>query len=68
MNDKFIITIERINDNKLRDKAKFEIPEDSDLNDWGYLFRAILANVNFDVDQIKELFDGGSNDEQIEGN
>jgi len=68
MNDKFIITIERINDNKLRDKVKFEIPGDSDLDDWGYLFKAILANISFDVDQIKELFDGGSNDEQIEGN
>ena len=68
MNNKFIIKIERINDNKLRDKVKFEIPGDSDLDDWGYLFKAILANISFDVDQIKELFDGGSNDEQIEGN
>ena len=68
MDNKFIITIQRINDNKLRDKVKFEIPDDSDLNDWGYLFRAILANVSFDVDQIKELFNGGPDDENFEGN
>lgn len=68
MDNKFIITIERINDKRLRDKVKFEIPEDSDLNDWGYLFKAILTNVSFDVDQIKELFNGGIDDGQIEGN
>jgi len=68
MNNKFIIKIERINDNKLRDKVKFEIPEDSDLNDWKYLFTAILANVSFGVDQIKEFFNEEVNDEQIEGN
>ena len=68
MNNKFIIKIERINDNKLRDKVKFEIPEDSDLWDWKYLFTAILAFIGFDVDQIKEFFNEEVNDEQIEGN
>jgi len=68
MNNKFIIKIERINDNKLRDKVTFEIPEDSDLNDWKYIFTAILTFISFDVDQIKEFFNEEVNDEQIEGN
>ena len=68
MNNKFIITIKRINDNQLKDKANFEIPEDSGLNDWKYLFSAILAFVSFDIDQIKEFFEGEYNEDQIEGN
>jgi hypothetical protein len=68
MKNKFIITIERINDKQLKDKAKFEIAEDSDLWDWKYLFSAILVYVSFDLNQIKELFNGGDNDEKIEGN
>jgi hypothetical protein len=68
MNNKFIITIKRINDNKLKDKVEFEIPEDSDLSEWGYLFSAILANVSFNMNQIKELFNGGFDDEKIDGN
>jgi len=67
MDCKFIITVERINDNKLRDKVTFEIPEDSNLDDWKYLFSAILANVSFDTDQIKNVFNGGEG-ETYEGN
>lgn len=68
MLNKFIITIERINDNKLHDKVIFEIPEDSDLNDWKYLFSAILANVSFDMNQIKKLFEEDIDDEEINSN
>jgi len=61
--NKFIITIERINNNQLQEKAKFEIPEDTSLFDWKYIFSAILAFVSFDMNQIKELFEGETNEE-----
>ena len=68
MLNKFIIKIERINNNKLQNKVTFEIPEDSDLDDWKYLFTAILANVSFDIDQIKDFFNREVDDEEIKGN
>jgi len=57
MDNKFIITIERINENKLKDKAKFEIAEDSDLWEWKYVFVAILSFISFGIEQIQELFE-----------
>jgi len=68
MFNKFIITIERINDKQLKDKAKFEIPEDSGIDDWKYIFSAILSYVSFDMEQIKDLFNGGIDDEDLNSN
>jgi len=56
MDNKFIITIERINDKQLKDKAKFEIDEDSDIDKWKYVFIAILSFITFGIEQIQELF------------
>jgi hypothetical protein len=63
MNNKFIITVERINGSQLQEKVKFEIPQDTGLFDWKYIFSAILAFVSFDAIQIVELFEGETNEE-----
>ena len=68
MEHKFIITVQRIERGKLMDKAEFEIPDDSCIDDFRYIFGAILAHISFDFDQIKEFFNGGINDEEIDGN
>lgn len=39
-----------------REKATFEFPSDSSIEDYKYLFYAILSFVTFDLDSIKELF------------
>jgi len=56
MNNKIVITVERINEDKIVEQGKFEVSEDTGIDDWGYLFKSILSFVTFDLNQIKELF------------
>lgn len=68
MDNKFIITVKRIENNKDWELAQFEVPDDSDLADWKYIFSAILAFISFNPEQIKELFEGSDSDEKTNYN
>lgn len=41
-----------------KEELNLQVPEDNDLNDWKYIFIAILSWITYDIDSIKNLFDG----------